>query len=212
MSAARKLRRRAHRVTAFPPEDVELINEVFEVAGQSLGIEPSQLDAIERAGGEQADVLLARVIELIELTSKDGLHDYYKSMRETLEQRNGSGFLERVAAIGVPASEALSSHNIQSRKLVTPTGGVYHLRPPWIRSKRSFASSGRRSAFRWGSPIGRARGRSNFTARGSRLSSCFAGGNDGFASGTSRLTIRSSRSSVATVRSRSRRTLAADLR
>lgn len=89
---ARKLRRTNDRAR------VELVHELTR---ESLGF---GLD--EATTAEDFDVYEARSVEILELLSGE-LQPSWVAQREALEQRNGSGFIERVRSMGQPARAAL---------------------------------------------------------------------------------------------------------
>lgn len=90
------------------------------IAGDSLALSDSELtDAMNAlsghaAPGELADVLHARLLELVELLRNlpEFADIQVTAERARLEQRRGAGFVQRVAGMGTPAAAALSSHKI----------------------------------------------------------------------------------------------------
>jgi hypothetical protein len=121
---ARKTRR-ARRETSELDQYTPLARLAL-IAGDSLALSDEQLtDAMNALSGfnapdELADVLHARLLELVELLS--GLPAFANvqvtAERAQLEQRRGAGFVQRVAAMGTPAAAALSSHKIQWGQLL----------------------------------------------------------------------------------------------
>lgn len=116
-NSARKLHRRAERrasrnlrEVANDPNQLQAVidksRRLMDLAAESLGLDERQALEIKNSTGEMTDVLLARAIELAELA-----HGYappgMAQARAELEQRNGPGFLARVAAMGRPAAAML---------------------------------------------------------------------------------------------------------
>jgi hypothetical protein len=97
--AARKIRRNASKQFSSS------VVEITDVAGRSLGFTDSQLAEAHTGSGELADMLLARSLDLLEHLHGYASDDCIRGRAE-LEQRNGAGFLERVAATGEPAATA----------------------------------------------------------------------------------------------------------
>ena len=115
---ARKTRR-ARRATET--DQLTPLARLALIAGDSLALSDIELtDAMNAlsghaAPGELADVLHARLLELVELLRN--LPEFadveVNAERAQLEKRRGAGFVQRVAGMGTPAAAALSSHKIQ---------------------------------------------------------------------------------------------------
>lgn len=115
--SARKLRRREERDarnlrenTSTPERlqaTIEKSRRMMDLAAESLGLDEQRALEIKNSTGEMTDVLLARALELMVLA-----HGYETvsvgKMLDELEQRNGPGFLARVAAMGRPAAAMLA--------------------------------------------------------------------------------------------------------
>ena len=234
MSLGRKLRRQTRRERRSFDHLVGETEALFRAAAASLGFDEQRQATAERdATSEDADMLHARVLELLEL-GYGGLSAGTERTRAEIQGRRGAAFFVRVAAMGRPAAAVLTAlravllvllvlvwpalahadlrvaallseaHKIQRRNLAPWRKRAYHFRP-WTRRRRSFATSRRRSSCRSGFEIGCERGRGKNDSKGltSRLS--WSGGVDGSASATCPEAIRISRSSWPTARSSSRR-------
>lgn len=161
----RRARRAASELDQYTP-----IARLALIAGDSLALNDEQLtEAMNALSGfeepdELADVLHARLLEMVELLSD--LPEFagieIGRTRQTLEQRRGAGFVQRVSALGTPAAAALSSYKIQgvnSRVFLARARAVLKYvawlgistRVGWLRrctgGARRRSSSGRRSAF-----------------------------------------------------------------
>jgi len=116
---ARKTRR-ARRVSSETDQLTPLARLAL-IAGDSLALSDSELtDAMNALSGyaepgELADVLHARLLELVELLRNlpEFADVQVTAERAQLEKRRGVGFVQRVAGMGTPAADALSSHKIQ---------------------------------------------------------------------------------------------------
>ena len=112
----RRARREVSDVSSMPP-----LARLALIAGDSLKLNDEQLTVAMNAlsGFEQpdelADALHARLLEMVELLRD--LPEFagieIASARNQLERRRGAGFVRRVAEMGIPAADALSSHKIQ---------------------------------------------------------------------------------------------------
>jgi len=203
---ARKLRRRAfdNRFEKL----VDVTNTVFELTQQSLGLDDEQMATAENSEGELGDVVLARTFEFFELI-EGGVTPDISQRRVELEARNGVGFLERVAAMGTPASAFLDRIRYSSAKFATfqrahyteGSRGVWR----WVESSGSFGRCARRSTSRRVSVTGYVPAPASSRATVARSKSFSFGAGDAFASATSRTAIRTSRSSATTERSNARR-------
>lgn len=80
---------------------------LLRLAEKSLELSEQQIEAAQDGKNETADMLQARVFELLELVH--GVSDpATEQARAEIEERRGGGFLNRVAAMGRPAAEALA--------------------------------------------------------------------------------------------------------
>lgn len=86
------------------PVDLDLV-ELTALAVASLGFDEDQINLAE-TNGVHADVVTARVLELLELLN-GGTDQECSATRAELQQRNGPDFLKRVAAMGEPAAEVV---------------------------------------------------------------------------------------------------------
>ncbi len=117
----RRARRTSNELDSFTP-----LARLALIAGDSLALSDNELtDAMNALSSrderdELADVLHARLLELVELLR--GLPEFANvqvtAERARLEQRRGAGFVQRVRAMGQPAEEALTSHKIQTGQLL----------------------------------------------------------------------------------------------
>lgn len=154
---ARRARRTSSELDNYTP-----LARLALIAGESLALNDEQLsDAMNALSGygepgELADVLHARLLELVELLG--GLPEFagvqVAAERARLEQRRGAGFVQRVSRMGTPAAAALSSHKIQSGQLLARARALLKnvtrwsaLRGGWLRQctrgSRRRSSSGR---------------------------------------------------------------------
>jgi hypothetical protein len=231
MAALRRLNRKQRRAGA---ELLTGSRAYIRAAAESLGFSDEQLAEAQSGQGESADVLMARVFELLELQHGRTTPDCEQARAE-LEQRRGPGFVTKVRRMGKPAAVALrallatltlfvlslipsradaasaklatlrSAHKIHRRNSAGLLALVrkfadYLPRWGWIRSKKYYAISQRRSrscrAFATG--YGCAPASSRRRASGSRSSWC--GGSAAFASGACPALSPTSRSSTPTAR------------
>lgn len=114
MSLKRKLRRRTSSARSSSWDDL------FELAGWSLGYNSEELSEIARSDRAAqcgvGDIVEARALELLELVDYERAPAFFEQKRAELEQRNGAGFIERVRAIGTPASEVLGGASDAKKK------------------------------------------------------------------------------------------------
>jgi hypothetical protein len=103
MAALRRLNRKQRRAGA---ELLTGSRAYIRAAAESLGFSDEQLAEAQSGQGESADMLMARVFELLELQHGHSTPDCDQARAE-LEQRRGAGFVQRVARMGKPASVAL---------------------------------------------------------------------------------------------------------
>jgi len=140
-----------------------VVVELSAIAEESLGFSGDETSA------EHVDIMTARLLELAECLGVTN-----EPLRAELERRNGSEFFARVAAMGTPAAEALSSHKIQYGQLF---GRALARARQWAHAtwcglgggwRRRYTHGGRRR-----SSSGRACGRtsSSVRAKGQRSSS-----------------------------------------
>jgi hypothetical protein len=105
MAALRRLNRKQRRAGA---ELLTGSRAYIRAAAESLGFSDEQLAEAQSGAGEAADMLMARVFELLELQHGHVTPDCEQARAE-MEQRRGRGFVQRVARMGRPATAALSA-------------------------------------------------------------------------------------------------------
>lgn len=171
---------------------------LIQVAGKSLGLTDEQIAAAADEPSETADMLEARVLELLEHLH-GRMNEHGNEARARLEQRRGAGFIKRVAAMGLPVakvlatfalfvallvgsrpSAALSLHNVSPRKWRPRRRLHYRNRWRWGQSRGSSDNFTPRSSSHSALRIGCARARTSSSARVGSSKSFFAGGGGGF--------------------------------
>lgn len=177
MRRSRTATRRERRETLRSRDDL------LALAAASLGLTEAQ-EGLE----DSTDILHARYLELLVLLLGNEPKECVAARAE-LVQRRGAGFIERVRAMGTPAIDALSDRPVSYANYDSYDR-------PWTRSRKSFATSARRSSSRRNLATGCARGRVSSGANRSKSSCAGAGG--AFAKRTARRTTRTSRSSAPT--------------
>lgn len=96
MAALRRLNRKQRRAGA---ELLSGSRAYIRAAAESLGFSAEQLAEAQSGAGESADMLMARVFELLELQHGHVTADCEQA-RVEMEQRRGAGFVQRVARMG----------------------------------------------------------------------------------------------------------------
>jgi hypothetical protein len=81
---------------------------LIRAAAESLGFDDQRVAAAQNGYGEDADILSARVLEMLELENGFTSSECVRARAE-MEQRHGAGFVARVAAMGRPAATALKA-------------------------------------------------------------------------------------------------------
>lgn len=162
---ARKVQRSSLRRKTTEIEESQVL---MEVAVESLGLSAAQASEAETLGGVAADMLTARVLDLLECLNGSS-NDHCDSVRADLERRNGAGFLQRVAAMGEPAAEAVVRIRYRRVNFLATSVQRATIRGIWIGSGtrgswlRRFTHGARcRSSF------GRVSARASCKSRGSR--------------------------------------------
>jgi hypothetical protein len=112
---ARRARRAPSELDQYTP-----LARLALIAGDSLALSDEQLtDAMNALSGhdepgELADVLQARLLELVELLR--GVPEFANvqvtAERARLERRRGAGFIQRVAGMGKSAAQALAAFSL----------------------------------------------------------------------------------------------------
>jgi hypothetical protein len=194
--AARKLRRATERTIASGLT-------VLDLAAESLGFSAEQNEEARTREGVYADMLRARFIELAELVHGH-TNEEAARLRAELEQRNGAGFLERVAATGEPAATAALRIRYRSGKFATSRRSLYPCGLGGGRCGRSRCKSGGselRSGSSRSSRIGYGRAATSSRVRGPRSRSFWSGEGVVSESGPFHTVTRTSRSNAPTERS-----------
>lgn len=103
MAALRRLNRKQRRAGA---QLLDGSRAYIRAAAESLGFSDEQLAEAQSGAGESADMLMARVFELLELQHGHSTPDCDQARAE-MEARRGAGFVKRVQRMGKPAAVAL---------------------------------------------------------------------------------------------------------
>jgi len=103
MAALRRLNRKQRRAGA---QLLDGSRAYIRAAAESLGFSDEQLAEAQSGAGESADMLMARVFELLELQHGHTTPDCDQARAE-MEARRGAGFVKRVQRMGKPAAVAL---------------------------------------------------------------------------------------------------------
>lgn len=103
MAALRRLNRKQRRAGA---QLLDGSRAYIRAAAESLGFSEEQMAEAQSGSGEAADMLMARVFELLEL-EHGHTTPACDQARAEMEARRGAGFVRRVARMGKPAAVAL---------------------------------------------------------------------------------------------------------
>jgi hypothetical protein len=103
MAALRRLNRKQRRAGA---QLLDGSRAYIRAAAESLGFSDEEMAEAQSGAGESADVLMARVFELLELQHGHSTPACDQARAE-MEARRGTGFVKRVARMGKPATVAL---------------------------------------------------------------------------------------------------------
>ncbi len=222
MAALRRLNRKQRRAGA---QLLDGSRAYIRAAAESLGFSEEQLAEAQSGAGESADMLMARVFELLELEHGHTTPDCDQARAE-MEARRGAGFVKRVQRMGKPAAVALRallmtltlfvlslfparaeagmaklgpvrrSHKIQRRNFGPRRLRAYHRHRGWIRSREKSGTSRRRCTSSRASGTGCGSGRASYVSRASRSKLSSSGDADASAWAASRTATRTLRSSV----------------
>jgi len=244
MAGLRRLNRKQRRAGA---QLLDGSRAYIRAAAESLGFSDEELAEAQSGHGESADVLMARVFELLEL-EHGHTTEACDQARAEMEERRGAGFVKRVQRMGKPAAAALrallmtltlfvlslipsraeagvaklatlrNAHKIQRRNRRTTRTRIrsrwffryfadgaltpYHHPRGWIQSSRSSGGFALLSSSFRSSATGSERAGASSKSRAKSSRSSWFGGVDASALVTCPRVTRTSRSSVATVRSK----------
>lgn len=105
MAALRRLNRRQRQAGA---QLLTGSRAYIRAAAESLGFSEEQIAEAQSGAGESADVLMARVFELLELKHGHSTPDCDQARAE-MEARRGAGFVRRVARMGKTVEKPIAA-------------------------------------------------------------------------------------------------------